>query len=87
MQKFTYHSLAELLTAAQSCGVSLPHSTDLSILGTEKQIGTSHVKLKNRLTIHPMEGFDGNEDGSPGEWTMRRCERLSLIHISEPTRP
>ena len=77
MQKFTYHSLAELLDAAQRCGVTLPHSTDLSILGTEKQIGTSHVKLKNRLTIHPMEGFDGNEDGSPGEWTMRRCERFA----------
>ena len=55
MQKFTYHSLAELLTAAQSCGVSLPHSTDLSILGTEKQIGTSHVKLKNRLTIQHLK--------------------------------
>ena len=77
MQKFTYHSLAELLTAAESCGVSLPHSADLSVLDTEKQIGTSRVRLKNRLTVHPMEGFDGNEDGSPGEWTMRRCERFA----------
>lgn len=77
MQKFTYHSLAELLTAAESCGVSLPHSADLSVLGTEKQIGTSHVRLKNRLTVHPMEGFDGNEDGSPREWTIRRCERFA----------
>lgn len=77
MRKFTYHSLPELLDAAENCGVTLPHTSDLSVLGTECAVGSSHVKLKNRLTIHPMEGFDGNADGSPGEWTIRRCERFA----------
>lgn len=77
MQKFTYHTLSALCAAAENCGVSFPHQEDLSPLGTPCSIGSSTVRLKNRLTIHPMEGFDGTPDGAPGEWTMRRCERFA----------
>ena len=32
--------------------------------------------MGNRLAIHPMEGCDGNADGSPGELTFRRYQRF-----------
>ena len=28
--------------------------------------------LSNRWCIHPMEGWDGTEDGRPSDWTRRR---------------
>jgi len=77
MEKFTYRSPEALYAAAAACGVRLPHAEDLSVLAQPLTIGDSDVTLKNRLTIHPMEGFDGNEDGSPGEWTARRCDRFA----------
>ncbi len=33
-------------------------------------------RVGNRLAIQPMEGCDGNLDGSPGELTFRRYERF-----------
>ena len=45
------------------------------ILGSSYTVGT-HV-IQNRLAIHPMEGRDSNEDGSPGELAVRRYKRLA----------
>lgn len=77
MQKFTYRTKEALLAAAKEAHVSLPYSDDLSVLSSPVQIGSSHVSLKNRLTIHPMEGFDSTIDGAPGELTLRRCDRFA----------
>lgn len=77
MQKFTYRTKEALLTAAEEAHISLPYSEDLSVLATSASIGNSRVSLKNRLTIHPMEGFDSTLDGAPGELTLRRCERFA----------
>ncbi len=77
MKRFTYKSADELLSAAEAVNVTLPWSLDLSSLRERKQIGTSNVVLRNRLTIHPMEGFDSTPDGSPSELTLRRAERFA----------
>lgn len=77
MRKFNYRSCAEMVDYARACGLSLPLSGDFACLGKPCPIPESRIVLKNRLTIHPMEGFDGEADGSPGELTFRRCDRFA----------
>ena len=38
--------------------------------------------LNNRFAIHPMEGWDGDEDGLPSEHTFRRWRRFGLSGAS-----
>ena len=45
------------------------------ILSSSYTVG-SHV-IQNRLAIHPMEGRDSTDDGSPGELAVRRYKRLA----------
>ncbi|MEE2908393.1 MAG: NADH:flavin oxidoreductase [Planctomycetota bacterium] len=33
-------------------------------------------RLSNRFCVHPMEGWDANEDGSPSDYTLRRWCRF-----------
>jgi NADPH2 dehydrogenase len=35
-------------------------------------------KIGNRFCVHPMEGWDGNTDGSPSEFTIRRWSNFGL---------
>lgn len=77
VNKFHFKSCDELYACAAECGVNLPRNDDFSCLAQSKTIDGSNVILKNRLTIHPMEGFDGEEDGSPSSLTFRRCERFA----------
>ena len=37
--------------------------------------------IGNRFCIHPMEGWDGTEDGRPSELTRRRWIRFGDQHI------
>jgi len=55
---------SEILRAPQS-----PLAADIEIFG--KTAG-------NRWVIQPMEGWDGTEDGNPGELTLRRWKRFGL---------
>ena len=34
------------------------------------------ITIGNRLTVHPMEGWDGTADGNPSENTIRRWRRF-----------
>jgi len=45
------------------------------VLGSSYTVGTHTIQ--NRLVIHPMEGRDSFEDGSPGELAIRRYKRLA----------
>ena len=45
------------------------------VLGSSYTVGT--FVIQNRLAIHPMEGRDSYEDGSPGELAIRRYTRLA----------
>ena len=75
--KFSYRTEEELLAAAESQGAPLSLSHDLSALKTPLAVPGSDVMLKNRLTVHPMEGFDSLPDGGPGELTLRRIRRMA----------
>ena len=75
--KFSYRTEEELLSAAESQGAPLSLSHDLSALKTPLAVPGSDVTLKNRLTVHPMEGFDSLPDGGPGELTLRRIRRMA----------
>ena len=41
------------------------------------EIRINDILIPNRVTLQPMEGSDGLEDGTPGELTWRRYERFA----------
>lgn len=62
------------LDPAFDCGDELlgaegPLAQALTVFGREAD---------NRFAIHPMEGWDGNRDGSPSDLTRRRWRRFGL---------
>jgi 2,4-dienoyl-CoA reductase-like NADH-dependent reductase (Old Yellow Enzyme family) len=75
MGYFRYRSLDELRgdAATRAPGVRLPDS--LEPLAQFMRIGDRGVS--NRMAVHPMEGCDGNLDGTPGELTFRRWRRFA----------
>ncbi len=73
--KYTYKSADELSAAAEKEGVKIPLSSDR--LPLSRHVRIRGIETTNSLAVHPMEGFDGNDDGSPSELTVRRYERFS----------
>jgi 2,4-dienoyl-CoA reductase-like NADH-dependent reductase (Old Yellow Enzyme family) len=71
---FKYKSVDEVLAENARLGIDLRSSDDLSIY--EKPVRVGRFTVGNRWCIHPMEGCDGNLDGSPGELTFRRYVRF-----------
>ena len=74
-EKFSFKSLDEIKSAFASEGSGVVFSDDLSVLSeTYDLCGRT---LPNRLAYHPMEGADGERDGSPSVHTLRRYERFA----------
>ncbi|MEW4567730.1 NADH:flavin oxidoreductase [Tautonia sp. JC769] len=71
---FKYKTADALLADATAMGLDIRLSDDLSPLAQSLSIGGRTVG--NRLAIHPMEGCDGELDGSPGDLTLRRYRRF-----------
>jgi 2,4-dienoyl-CoA reductase-like NADH-dependent reductase (Old Yellow Enzyme family) len=71
---FKYKTAADLLAENARLGIDLRLQDDLSPLNAPIAIGPRTVG--NRWCIHPMEGCDGELDGSPGELTLRRYRRF-----------
>src|SRR3954470_15997502 len=71
---FKYKSAAEIEAENARLGTDLRFSDDLTPLFRPITIGGRTVG--NRWCIHPMEGCDGELDGSPGELTFRRYLRF-----------
>ncbi len=71
---FKYKSTAELEAENARLNLDLRFSDDLSPLAEPVVVGSRTVG--NRWCIHPMEGCDGNLDGTPGELTFRRYQRF-----------
>jgi 2,4-dienoyl-CoA reductase-like NADH-dependent reductase (Old Yellow Enzyme family) len=71
---FKYKSRPALLDDARRLGLELSLDEDLSPLQATISVGRRLVG--NRLAIQPMEGCDGNLDGTPGELTLRRYRRF-----------
>jgi 2,4-dienoyl-CoA reductase-like NADH-dependent reductase (Old Yellow Enzyme family) len=72
---FAFQSSEELLQKASDLGIKLPFQTDLSPLFEDIDLGSK--KIPNRLAVQPMEGYDANPDGSPGDLTFRRYRRFA----------
>lgn len=74
-EPFSFADQSELLSKAEELGVELPYQDSVTDL-LEPVLIKGHT-VPNRLAVHPMEGFDGNDDGSPGELTFRRYRRYA----------
>lgn len=77
--EFHYRSLPELQDEIQALGLALPTREDISLLAAPLKLrsGGFSWTIPNRLACHPMEGSDGNPDGTPGPLTIRRYERFA----------
>jgi 2,4-dienoyl-CoA reductase-like NADH-dependent reductase (Old Yellow Enzyme family) len=71
---FKYKSVAELEAENARLGTDLRFSDDLAPTFAPITVGTRAVG--NRWCVHPMEGCDGELDGTPGELTFRRYVRF-----------
>ena len=74
-EPFTYKSLEILREKFEELNLDIPVSQELGVL--QKNIKIQNNTIPNRLSIQPMEGFDSNDDGSPGELTLRRYKRYA----------
>lgn len=72
---FKYKTLDDLKAENDRLGIDLRFSDDFSVFDRPVTIGRRTVD--NRWCVHPMEGCDGNLDGSPGELTFRRYRRFA----------
>jgi NADPH-dependent glutamate synthase beta subunit-like oxidoreductase/2,4-dienoyl-CoA reductase-like NADH-dependent reductase (Old Yellow Enzyme family) len=73
--RFRYRDLADLRRDIEERGIVIPLDEDTGILGDSVRVG-SH-ELANRFAVHPMEGFDSDELGTPGDLSSRRYERYA----------
>lgn len=73
--KFNYNTLAEMKDDIKKLGVDCPVEDNIDILLDKVQI--EDKTIPNRLAVHPMEGADANDDGTPGELTLRRYRRYA----------
>ncbi|MBR6556076.1 MAG: flavin oxidoreductase/NADH oxidase, partial [Clostridia bacterium] len=74
-KKFAFKSLDEVKAAFAAEGSGVCFSEDLSVL--RETYDLCGRTLPNRLAYHPMEGADGERDGSPSVHTRRRYERFA----------
>ncbi|MBE0461532.1 MAG: hypothetical protein IBX60_07855 [Candidatus Aminicenantes bacterium] len=74
-EPFSFRSSEELLEKTEKLEVEIPFQDSISPLFDSIIIGRS--KIPNRMVVQPMEGFDANPDGSPGELSFRRYERYA----------
>ena len=71
-----FKTLDDLKAALDDCGLELPLSDNLSVLGEPVKIGDR--TLPNRFVVQPMEGVDGDPvTGAPTDLTFRRYERFA----------
>jgi 2,4-dienoyl-CoA reductase-like NADH-dependent reductase (Old Yellow Enzyme family) len=75
MPYFHYRALDELRDDITTRGHDIEFADDASALAAPMDAGP--LRLANRIAVHPMEGCDGNLDGTPGELTFRRWRRFA----------
>ncbi|MFH1766211.1 MAG: hypothetical protein ABIF09_18660 [Gemmatimonadota bacterium] len=74
-RRFLYRDPEPLLRDMEALGLSLPWHDDPLPLLEPCRVGAR--ELPNRLAVHPMEGFDADPDGGPGEKAFRRYRRYA----------
>jgi 2,4-dienoyl-CoA reductase-like NADH-dependent reductase (Old Yellow Enzyme family) len=75
MPLFNYRALDELRVDVDARQLDIRLADGAESLGEAVRVG--QLSLANRLVVHPMEGCDGNPDGTPGELTFRRWRRFA----------
>lgn len=75
MTRKVFTSTEEFFRQNKDLDAGLPFSDDISLL--KKELYVKSKIIPNRLACQPMEGCDGNADGTPGELTIRRYNRFS----------
>lgn len=74
-EKFSFKTIDELKAKIDELGVNIKLTDDLSPLSKAVKVG--HLEAPNAIAVLPMEGCDGNSDGSPSDLTFRRYERFA----------
>lgn len=74
-EKFNFISYEELQEKIRELGVNIKLTRDLSLLSKPVRIGCRTAP--NSMAVLPMEGCDGNPDGSPSELVRRRYNRFA----------
>lgn len=74
-RRFRYRSPDQLRDDIEALGLPIPWADDISPLLEPVTVGPH--PLPNRLAIHPMEGFDSDAEGGPGEPAVRRYGRYA----------
>lgn len=74
-EKFGFQSLDELKNKIKELNADIPVTEDISVLSESVAVGKKTAP--NSLAILPMEGCDGELDGSPSQLTMRRYRRFA----------
>ena len=74
-EPFTYKTLEDLKNKINKLDLDIPIYHRVEIL--QQRTNIANMIIPNRLSIQPMEGFDANSDGSPGELTYRRYKRYA----------
>jgi len=72
---FEFPNAEMLLQKANDLGIELPFQENIDILFEKTSIASK--TLTNRFAVHPMEGFDADDSGAPGELTFRRYKRYA----------
>ncbi len=75
MAHFRYRSLDELRADVAERGYAIAAADAFARIAEPVPIGD--LMASNRMAVHPMEGCDGNLDGTPGELTFRRWRRFA----------
>jgi len=68
---FNFKSVDEVKIECEKLGLYCSENFDVF----KRKIKLKDLEIPNSLAVHPMEGSDGNEDGSPGDLTIRRSLR------------
>lgn len=74
-EKFHYQNETALLRQIEEAKLDIPYSKNINCLKCEAAL--LKKRLKNRLVAQPIEGFDAEPDGAPGERTLERYRRLA----------
>ncbi len=72
---FRYKTLSDVRSEAENLGLDLKLSDKMSLFHQAAIV--NGISIPNRLAVHPMEGCDGTNEGSPGPLTNRRYERFA----------
>jgi NADPH-dependent glutamate synthase beta subunit-like oxidoreductase/2,4-dienoyl-CoA reductase-like NADH-dependent reductase (Old Yellow Enzyme family) len=74
-ERFHLRDVESLRAELAKLGLSLPLDEDFSVLGEPVALGA--LRTPNRFIVQPMEGFDSQPDGGPGELSFRRYRRFA----------